>query len=325
MAPLGYVEILDGKGNVVERTAVESFPINVGRAYTNQVIVNDPYVCPMHLSIELDEQGRLVARDLDSVNGLRDGARGERVTRLEIHSGTQLCIGHTLLRYCSVDHQLAPTAVDRVEKVSRLASPYNAVAAGAIVLAVLCLESYLGSFERVTAITVVSEPLTIVATMLGWAGLWALASRLMVGRLYFAPHTMIVFAAFLTMSVLTVIADWTEFLFPVIPTIWIANVVGYGLVLAGLVYGHLCFASLLRVRTRLWAALAVSVTVVGINTISYFAARSKFSTIMEFSGVLKPIDAALLPATSVDQFINASQKIHQELDRLAQKAKSAQP
>ena len=63
----------------------------------------------------------------------------------------------------------------------------------------------------------------------------------------------------------------------------------------------------------------------GLNSISYIAARSKFSNVMEFSGVLKPIDAALLPAISVDRFIDASQNLHKELERLAQKAKVAQP
>lgn len=325
MAPLGYIEILDGKGNVIERHGVESFPVNIGRAYTNQVIVSDPYVCPMHLTIAPDEKGRLAARDLDSVNGLRDGVRGERVTRLEVDSGTQFRIGHTLLRYCSVDHPLAPTAVDRIVKPSRPASPYIAVAAGALVLVVLCVESYLSSVERVTAINIVSEPLPIIATMLGWAGLWALASRLIVSRFYFTPHLTIVCAAFLTMTILGVISEWSEFFFPALPMQWLADLLGYGLVLAGLVYGHLGFASVLRRRARLWTALALSVAVVGMNTISYFAARSKFSNIMEYTGVLKPIDAALLPAISTDQFIDATQKLKGELDRLAQKAKASQP
>ncbi len=325
MAPLGYIEILDGKGNVIERHGVEAFPVNIGRAYTNQVIVSDPYVCPMHLTIASDEQGRLAARDLDSVNGLRDGVRGERVTRLEIHSGTQFRIGHSLLRYCSVDHPLAPAAVDRIAKGSRLTSPYAAVAAAALALAVLCAESFLSSVERVTAINIVSEPLPIIATMLGWAGLWALASRLIVSHFSFAPHLTIVCAAFLTMSILGVISEWSEFFFPAIPIQWLAGLLGYGLVLAGLVYGHLGFASALRRRARLWAALAVSVAVVGMNTISYFAARSKFSTVMEYTGVLKPVDAALLPAISADQFIATTQKLKAELDRLAQKTKASQP
>ena len=51
MATLGYIEILDSKGVVVERTAVDSFPITIGRAYSNQVILSDPYVCPRSTSV----------------------------------------------------------------------------------------------------------------------------------------------------------------------------------------------------------------------------------------------------------------------------------
>ena len=48
MAPLGYIEILDSKGNVVERTRIDSFPIHIGRAYSNEVVIDDAYVCPAH-------------------------------------------------------------------------------------------------------------------------------------------------------------------------------------------------------------------------------------------------------------------------------------
>ena len=114
MAPLGYIEILDAKGGVIERVPVDSFPIAIGRAYSNDVILNDPYVCPVHLAIEPDEEGRLIARDLNSVNGLRADAREKRVPFLELHSGSEFLIGHTPLRYCSVDYPLAATVVDRV-------------------------------------------------------------------------------------------------------------------------------------------------------------------------------------------------------------------
>jgi pSer/pThr/pTyr-binding forkhead associated (FHA) protein len=325
VAPLGYIEILDGKGNVIERHGLESFPVSVGRAYTNQVIVGDPYVCPLHLTIAPDEQGRLIARDLDSVNGLRASAEGDRVATLEIHSGSHFRIGHTSLRYCSVDHPLAPTAVDRLELVSRLTSPYAAVAAGVLVLVALCLESFLSSIERVKAINIISEPLPIIATMLGWAGLWSLASRIVVSHFNFAPHVTIACAALLATSLLGVWSEWLEFFLPAIPILWLAGLLGYGVILAGLVFGHLGFASYLRSRSRLWAALAVSIAVIGMNTISYFAARSRFSTVMEYTGVLKPIDASLLPATSVDQFVAGSLKIRSDLEGLALKAKASQP
>ena len=59
MATLGYLEVLDHKGRVSQRFPVQSLPLTLGRAYTNHVIVDDPFVCPEHLTIGYDENGRL--------------------------------------------------------------------------------------------------------------------------------------------------------------------------------------------------------------------------------------------------------------------------
>jgi hypothetical protein len=323
VAALGYIEILDGKGSVVERIAVDSFPVTIGRAYSNQVIVSDPFVCPLHLKIAQHEQGRLLASDLDSVNGSYPAAGKEPVTQWELQSGSQFRIGHTVLRYVSVDHPPAPTLVDGAVKMSLLASPYAAVISAVVLVLLLCLDGYLSSFERVTAAQIISEPWVTVSMLATWAGMWALASRLVVSRFNFAQHVTIACIALLTISGLGVVAEWTEFFLPRIPMLWIAGVFGYGLVLAGLVYGHLGAASALRRRSRLWAAAAVSLVVVSSSAISDFAARSKFSTIMEYSGVIKPIDAAWVPATSVDEFFGSSEKLKSELDKLTKKAKAS--
>ena len=325
MAPLGYIEILDSKGNVAERVAIESFPVRIGRAYTNRVIVGDPYVCPMHLEIALDEKGRLIARDLDSVNGLHRFGEDGRVSQLELQSGSQFRIGRTWLRYCGLDQPLAPTAIDESQRISPSIFRYASVTAGALVMSLLCLESFLSSVERVKLINIIGEPLVTIATTLGWAGAWALASRIIVSRFHFAEHATIAYGAILGFILLSTTSEWLEFFFPAVPAVWLAGLFGSGLVLATLVYGHLGFASLLRRRSRLLAALLFSGAVVGMNAISDYAARSKFSTVMEYTGVLKPIDAALLPATSVDGFIAASQKLKSELNRLAHKARAAQP
>ena len=69
MAPLGYIEVLDSKGNVLERRPIDYFPIHIGRAYNNEVVIDDPYVCPAHVAIELDDRGSLIARDLTASMG----------------------------------------------------------------------------------------------------------------------------------------------------------------------------------------------------------------------------------------------------------------
>lgn len=325
MAPLGYVEILDAKGNVSERVRIDSFPVQVGRAYGSHVVVNDPYVCPLHVAIEKDQDNRIIARDLESVNGLRSGVDGDPVSVLELHSGAHFRIGHTTLRFCDVDHPLAPTLIDREPKKSWVASAYAAPIAGMIVLLLLCLDSFLGSVERVSVARLVSEPLMTLSMLLGWAGLWALASRVIVSRFHFSQHVAIACGAILGFLVLSMSSEWLEFFFPVIPALWIAGFLGSGVILAALVYGHLGWASTMRRRSRLWASLLVSGAAIGLSLIIDFASRSKFSNVMEYTGIVKPIDAALLPSTSIDQFIENTQKLKKELDVLAQKARVTQP
>ena len=324
MAALGYIEILDSEGGVLERVAVDAFPLTIGRAYSNQVILADPFVCPRHLQIAQDDHGRVLASDLDSVNGFYPDSTDVRVSQQELQSGSQFRIGHTLLRYISADHPLAPTLVDRAVKMSLLASPYAAVVLAVVLVMLLCLDGYLSSVERVTVAQIIGEPWITVSMLVTWAGMWALASRLIVSRFNFAPHVTIACIALLTITGLGSFAEWSEFFLPRIPMLWIAGLFGYGLVLAGLVYGHLGVASPMRRRSRLWAAGLISLVVVGTSAISDFAARSKFSTIMEYSGVIKPIDGAWVPATSVDDFLASSERLRKELAGLTKKAKALQ-
>ena len=326
MAPLGYIEVLDHKGNVVERTRINSFPVHVGRAYSNEVVIDDPYVCPAHITIELDDGGSLIARDLNSVNGLRLASdRKKRLAQLELNSGSQFQIGHTTLRYRSFDHPLAPTLLDRENGVSFFGSPHVAAFAGLLVFALLCLEGFLGSVERVTIAGIVSEPLVTFATLFLWAGLWTLAGRVILSRFYFFEHVTIASFAIVGFFAINAVAEWLEFLFPFIPALWLAGVFGAGLILAALVFGHLRFASMMRRRSRMWAAFSVSAALIGISFISDYANRSKFSNVMEFTGIVKPLDAAWVPTISVEQFIDNSQKLKKDLETLAQKSKSAQP
>lgn len=326
MAPLGYIEMLDSKGNVVERTRIDSFPIHIGRAYSNEVVIDDAYVCPAHVIIELNDRGSLIARDLNSVNGLRLGSgKKKRVGILELNSGSQFQIGHTILRYRCFDHPLAPTLLDRENDASFFGSPHVTAFAGLLVFALLCLEGFLGSVERVTVAGIVSEPLVTFATLFLWAGLWTLAGRVILSRFHFFEHVTIASLAIVAFFAVNAIAEWLEFLFPFIPALWLAGVFGAGVILAALVFGHLRFASMMRRRSRMWAAFSVSAALIGISFISDYANRSKFSNVMEFTGIVKPIDAAWVPTISVEQFIDSSQKLKKDLETLAQKSKPAQP
>ena len=65
---VGLLEVLNRSGQVDQRIAVAPGRITVGRALDNDVILDDPYVCPHHLALEV-ESGHVTLEDLDSVNG----------------------------------------------------------------------------------------------------------------------------------------------------------------------------------------------------------------------------------------------------------------
>ena len=325
MAPLGYVEVLDHKGKVSSRFAIDALPVTIGRAYTNQIILDDPFVCPEHVALTQNETGRLVADDLGSINGLRAGEESQPVKSLPLDSGDKFLIGHTTLRYCAAEAPVAATQIDRLDFVSRFAAPYSALGSGLLVMAALAVNFFLGSFERVTLLRVLSEPLVTLSMMGVWTGLWSFVSRIVFGRLYFTQHFLIVCGAMLVALVLNESAEWTEFFLPSSQALWVGSVIGAAAILAAAVFGHLRFASSMGWSSRLGAGLLVSMVVIGVGVVNDYASREKFSTAMEYSGMVKPTDARLVPAGSLDRFMSRTQALKTELDQLAQKAKSAQP
>jgi hypothetical protein len=78
-------------------------------------------------------------------------------------------------------------------------------------------------------------------------------------------------------------------------------------------------------RSRFWAGLAVSLAVIGLGVMADYDNRSSFSTVMEYSAILKPIEPALLPTITMDRFIESTHHLKEELDALAHKARSSQP
>lgn len=323
MAPLGYIEILDPKGRVSARHPIDAFPVTIGRAYTNQIILDDPYVCPEHVSISQSEMGRLVVDDLGSVNGLRAADDGKDTKSLPLHSGGKFRIGHTTLRYCTAMTPVASTQADRLDLFSRLASPYLALGAGVLVLVALALDFYLATVERVTFLRVATEPLVTISMMAVWAGIWSFVSRIVFGRLYYAQHFLIACAAMLASLCINESSEWLEFFMPMSHAMWAASVFGSAAILAASVFGHLGYASAMRWSSRLWAGLLVSMAVVGISAITEYANREKFSTTMEYSGIIKPLEARFLPASSLERFLSRTQSMKNELDQMLQKAQTA--
>ncbi|MFA9217186.1 MAG: FHA domain-containing protein, partial [Sphingomonadaceae bacterium] len=105
-----YVELLGANGEVLQRQRYQQLPIRIGRAYDNDLILDDAHSGAHHASVSLNERGELLMTDLGSQNG--SIYRGHRISHLVLGGNTVVRLGHTRLRIRAADFPVAPEVPD---------------------------------------------------------------------------------------------------------------------------------------------------------------------------------------------------------------------
>jgi len=73
--PVGLVEVLDRDGRVRQAQPVHGWPLRIGRAIDNDLVLDDPHVAAHHAAVEQAHDGTLQLRVLPGRNGMRSGRR----------------------------------------------------------------------------------------------------------------------------------------------------------------------------------------------------------------------------------------------------------
>jgi hypothetical protein len=163
---------------------------------------------------------------------------------------------------------------------------------------------------------VVSTVLAFLLIVAVWAGVWAVASRIVVQRFRFLGHLAVASAVALAAIAYVVFDEWASFIFP--DRSW-TDVAGGAFALAliaALVASHLALASTMSRRRRWTAGFVTGAVLFGIGAIVTLAERESFSDVPSFSGVLKPLPTALLPTIDVDEFGRLAEELVGEVDAL---------
>ena len=276
------VEVRGRGGQLLERLRVDRPEVRIGRAYSNDVIVDDPYVCPHHLTLVVVEGG-WETRDLGSRNGVRHRAPEARSSEAKsdgtlVRSGDTLRIGHTVLRVYDENHPV-PEALarggweDRLSLMGRYRI-WPALAALTILVSILWV--YLDSWDELEPQNFLG---TIGATLGGplmFAALWALLGRLLRHRAQLMAH----FGIWLLIGLLNQLLSW------------IAGLAGYNagsealekildqgfgfLLLAAGLWCSLVLATNLRERSRWLCSVGIAALFVSIGLVMQYQMRDRF-------------------------------------------------
>lgn len=259
---VALIEWLDRDGHVQRGADVHRWPLSLGRALDNTVVLDDPHVAAHHAVLDLDAEGRLQLQALPSLNGvLLDGqAVPERAALPPAEAVLQL--GATRLRLRTAAAALAP---ERALQRARPASGRRTLAAGLGVLALTLGETWLGLDPGADYSAWLPLVLGLPVALALWCGLWALLSKLFQHRFDFNGHLRIALPWLLA-------ATLVDQLWPVLtaalalPALWMAGSALQSLLLVLMLHAHLRHTLPLHQRAVTVAVAAMAITGVGFTT-----------------------------------------------------------
>ncbi|GAB5379025.1 MAG: hypothetical protein Alis3KO_00400 [Aliiglaciecola sp.] len=173
------VELLSKDGKVIQHYLLDKSSITIGRAYDNDIRIEDPYVCPHHLKVtENEETGSLDVVDNGSLNGIK--INGKSVAQTLSSFDDIITLGRSRIRVFKQCQNVAPTvrlsALE--EKIEWLDMRRVCAFFFSVFIAMIGSKYYLNSINQLEFAVIVKIVLTVAATASIWPLAFALLSKL---------------------------------------------------------------------------------------------------------------------------------------------------
>jgi len=316
-----FVELLGRRGRAVQRTRIDTFPATLGRALTNEVVIDDVYVSPQHAHLAPGHDGKLYLEDLKSTNGIRRGHSRERVMRLSIESGDVVRMGHTLVRFRDPYGSVKDAVIDDFEHGplrSALAAPSFAVLMGVFAITAMMFNTWLETFDRVKPEGLMADASYTLLFIAIWAGLWSLANRFGSREFDFVSHFSFACSIGILSLVLNAVAQYYEFLASPLRSMYFVEFCGEVSVLCMLLFGHLSIATRLRRLRRIGLTVLIVLPLAGLTELKDSALDATFDATIHFPSQLKPVPLSWVPSQTVTEFFEATKDLEAIVDALAE-------
>lgn len=302
-----WIQVAHRDGHLASRVKVEGDVATVGRAFDNDVVVDDPHVAPHHLRIFRDEGGRLVAEDLGSVNGMAPESGGSRAPRLAFdREGVR--IGLTIVRALEASHPVAPEVP--------LAAPRRdlewSLGLMAAVALAMGLVMWLTTATETKPELLMAGVLMFVASVFLWGAFWALLARVFSGRARFTAMTRVAATGALAIlawsvgaSILSYALAWRDL------NEW--RHVGSWLLVGAVGWMHLRVLNPKHFGAAATLVLALSVTGAAMVALGKWETRRTQGDVAGL-GALVPPAFRIAPAIELDEFLANAEAAKRKVD-----------
>jgi hypothetical protein len=307
-----FIELLQRNDEVRKRYPLPELPIKIGRAYDNDLILDDPYIAPHHAIIEQDEAG-LRIRDVGSQNGIVH--QKQKLRELTLDAEQVFRLGHSRLR---LRHISSPVAPELPDQTNHNFEGWPAALPGLLMIVICTLAKlWLFSDKDGSLLSYTADLVGALALALGWVGLWSLANRLLDHHPRFGRHLFIAGCGY------TAIALW----------LLLSNLFGYAFSLSALTAYSRPVFDLLMVATILFhihqikpfnprrlrrTGLPLLLLVWGYNFMDVYQRSGGLSEELYMSQLLPP-SWRWVSNQSPESFFDAAKALQEKADRARKK------
>lgn len=315
------IDVLDAEGVHVQRLRVDAWPVRIGRAVDNDIVLDDPHVAAHHAEIAAAIDGGLWIRDLGTINGLRDATARRRVDALALDAPRTILVGRSRLRIRVDGDAIAPERPLRRDL--RIARPVAAIAIFLAVVGLEILEAWLAAGPERDVLGLATPGLLVGGTVLIWAAFWAFAGRLVSRRTEYVPHLGIGAAAMLVLSAGNTLGAIAAYAFAA-PVLDRYGYLPLAAIIAVAAFAHLNWANPERRRAFAVVAMLIGVTVLGVNMLTQYEQSGGFAD-KPFSSALYPPRLRLATAIAPEAFLARSETLARRATRERRPALSGDP
>ncbi len=283
--------------------------IRVGRAYENDVILDDPHVAAHHLSLSMDENGTWFAQDMGSINGLYLSRGRQKQSRIKLTEDTVITVGGTLLR---VRSRAAAVAPERAMPPARHGWK-AAILVLMLALGLVLLQSWLSRTGETSWTAMIGQLIVIGGALLIWVGGWSLDSRFYSGQAKYERHFYIAAAGLLAIIFVAATSDILAFALsssPVAEYSFMATMIVIGIT----IFNHMREVSSRHMRLKIAGAAAIAALGIGVGSLSRSESSTNTQT-AQYLRQLKPPATRLVPSKTEEVFFAGAEKLKDRLDR----------
>lgn len=317
MAQVGLIEILDRDGQPRQSFAVRHWPLRIGRALDNDVVLSDPHVAAQHATIDATGDG-LALTLADTRNGALLGRKrlrgGESAVLTTDGEPIDLTVGRTHLRLRLPEHALAAEL-----PIAPLGSPARrALAVGLAALVLIAgtlFTTWLDTDPEGLTRAIGNALLTGLVGAAIWCTAWALMSKTFTRQAHFGWHLRVFVLASLALLVVGALPALLAFAFSW-PWLSDFDFIGTIAVVATALYFHLLAVEPARHRQLRW--VATTCAVVGVALSMWFNVQRSDQLGEElYMNHLFPPALRIAKPISSDAFVDGLATLKATLDKKA--------